>query len=233
MTDTLPINPAPWPLAATKVEGHWTQDTQYDGDRMCLVGGLEMCGLAPGEWLIARAVARHRNHGELWNDADGRTEGEVVGWLRTAEPITPGELAEVFGPQWEPICALVLQTSRLTPDELVALRAARAAAWAAAWDAAWDAAWAAAWAAARDAAGDAAWAAAWDAARDAARAAAWDAARAAAWAVARDAAWAAARALVVRDLIGSDGFTQDHYDTLTGPWRKVIGPAHPDDGPLP
>ena len=63
----------------------------------------------------------------------------------------------------------------------------------------------------------------------AARAAAWDAA----WAAARDAAGVAAWALVVRDLIGTHGFTQAHYDTLTGPWRKVVGPCHPDDGPLP
>jgi hypothetical protein len=33
----------------------------------------------------------------------------------------------------------------------------------------------------------------------------------------------------VRDLIGSYGFTQAHYDLLTGPWARVIGPAHPDD----
>ena len=51
------------------------------------------------------------------------------------------------------------------------------------------------------------------------------AARAAAWAAARD----AAVALVVRDLIGQHGLTQDHYDTLTRPWRTVIGPIHPDD----
>lgn len=62
----------------------------------------------------------------------------------------------------------------------------------------------------------AAWCAAWCAARGAAQYAAWDA------------AWA----LVVRDLIGRHGFTQAHYDTLTGPWRKVVGPVHPDDADL-
>ena len=66
--------------------------------------------------------------------------------------------------------------------------------------------------------------AAWDAARDAARAAARDAA----WYAAGDAAWA----LVVRDLIGQHGFTQEHYDTLTRPWATVIGPVHPDDPPI-
>jgi hypothetical protein len=80
---------------------------------------------------------------------------------------------------------------------------------------------------------DAAWEAARNAARDAARAAARDAARAAAGAAARDAAAAAAAAagaLVVRDLI-VDGTPWDWaaYDVLTGPWRRVIGPVHPDD----
>ena len=46
---------------------------------------------------------------------------------------------------------------------------------------------------------------------------------------ARVAARDAARALVVRDLIGQHGLTQAHYDTLTLPWRTVIGPIHPDD----
>jgi hypothetical protein len=74
--------------------------------------------------------------------------------------------------------------------------------------------------AARDAARDAAWDVAWDAARDAARDAAWDAARDAAW----DVAWDAAGALTVRDLISTW-----HYDTLTRPWRQVVGRIHPED----
>jgi hypothetical protein len=65
------------------------------------------------------------------------------------------------------------------------------------------------------------------AARAAARAAAWAAAGAAGAAGA--AAWDAAGALAVRDLIGPHGFTQEHYDLLTGPWRTAIGPVHPDD----
>ena len=55
------------------------------------------------------------------------------------------------------------------------------------------------------------------------------AARNAAWYAARDATWDATWALIVRDLIGQHGFTQAHYDLLTGPWRQVIGPVHPDD----
>jgi hypothetical protein len=42
----------------------------------------------------------------------------------------------------------------------------------------------------------------------------------------------AIEALIVRDLIAPDGFTQEHYDLLTGPWRKVIGKVHPDDAEI-
>ncbi len=48
---------------------------------------------------------------------------------------------------------------------------------------------------------------------------------------ARVAARDVGRGLVVRDLIGSD-FTQEHYDYLTGPWRRNVGPVHPGDRPL-
>jgi hypothetical protein len=125
--------------------------------------------------------------------------------------VTDADLADTFGPQWAAIVALARRAAVLTPDEAKRLAAAKAAAGpAAGW---------AAWAAAR--------AAAWDAA-------AWDAADAAAWAAADAAAWwdvamAAAWALAARDLIGQHGFTQAHYDLLTGPWRTVIGPVHPDD----
>jgi len=44
-------------------------------------------------------------------------------------------------------------------------------------------------------------------------------------------AWAIA-ALGVRHLIGVERFTQNHYNTLTMPWRKAIGPIHPDDRPI-
>ena len=85
--------------------------------------------------------------------------------------------------------------------------------------------------------GDATWDATEDATRFATRAATWDATWDATGGEAWDAAWDATgdatRALVVRDLIGTHGFTQDHYDTLTRPWRTVIGPVHPDDAPLP
>ena len=136
----------------------------------------------------------------------------------------------VFGPQGVHVVELIERAGRLTPDEAVRLKAAEYAARVAARDAAecaaWDATRYAAWYAARVAARDATRVAAWYAARVAARVAARDAAECAAW----DAAWYAAEALVVRDLIGSHGFTQQHYDALTGPWASAISPAHPDDG---
>ena len=113
----------------------------------------------------------------------------------------------VFGPQGVQVAVLIDRAGLLTSDEVDRL--------AAAWDAAWDAAWAAAWVAA----GAAYRHAAWDAA--------WAAAGAAAWDATRD----AAGALICRDLIGQT-FTQAHYDTLTGPWRTVVGPIHPDDDAL-
>jgi len=118
-----------------------------------------------------------------------------------------------FGPQGVEVAALIRRTSQLTAEEAdqlssaAELNAALVASWYAAWNAARDAGWNAAWWAASNAAADAA--------------------------AAADAVWTAeadaAVALSVRHLIGQHGYTQDHYDTLTSPWREVIGPVHPDD----
>ena len=40
-------------------------------------------------------------------------------------------------------------------------------------------------------------------------------------------------ALCVRSAVGTHGFTQAHYDTLTGPWRTAIGKAHFADAEVP
>lgn len=39
----------------------------------------------------------------------------------------------------------------------------------------------------------------------------------------------AAIGAATRGLIGQGRYTQAHYDLLTGPWRKTVGPIHPDD----
>jgi hypothetical protein len=123
---------------------------------------------------------------------------------------------EALGPNGAEVAAIIDRAGRLTVDEARRLAAARAAAW--------DAAWSAAWSAARGAARGASWHAAWDAARGAARGAAWDAAWNAAWDAARgaawDAAWDAASGALLRDVLAPE-----HYETLMGPWRSVIGEA--------
>lgn len=119
---------------------------------------------------------------------------------------------EAFGPQGEHVVALIERAARLTSNEAKQLSAAGAATWLTARTAARATA------------------------RNAARNAAISAARVAAWGTAGgtagDTAGDAAMALVVRDLIGSSGFTQAHYDSLTGPWRTVIGKVHPDDAEM-
>ena len=144
---------------------------------------------------------------------------------RSVRVLREVEAHRVFGPQGEQVAALIERCRTLSSAELDRLYAARGTARGTAWHAALDAAWDAAWHAALDAARAAAWDAAWDAARAAAWGAAWDAAL--------DAARDAARGLLCRDLIGQhDGWDQDAYDLLTGPWRDVIGPIHPDDAPM-
>lgn len=179
--------------AAGYITDHgWTQGEYSTGDgKVCLHGAVRSCVPVDGDTEIIRAVLRNKGFSEDWNDEPGRTADEVIQVLQAIE-ITDADLEATFGPQWEPIIALVRRAAALTLREAQDLAAARVAA--------------------RDA---------WDAARGAA----WDAA----WDAARGAAGAAARALSVRDLSGQHGFTQAHYDTLTGPWVQVIGPVHPDD----
>ena len=185
---------------------NWGNWKAADGET-CLHGAIRYCQPVPGDAYIIEQVSARYGFGTKDNDNCGD-------WAciraKVIPDITDDMLADTFGPQWQPIVALVRRAATLTANEATTLAAAGAANWAA-----W-AAGVARWTAARTAAGDANWAAA---------GAAGYAARPAAWAAARD----AARALAVRDLIGQHGLTQQHYDTLTGPWAAVIGPAHPDD----
>ena len=112
-----------------------------------------------------------------------------------------------LGPQADQLIALVDTAGRLTWDNLRDLDAA--------------------WTAALDAARPAARYAAWNAAGNAARYAAWYAARDAAGNVAGNAAYDAAEALVARDCLA-----QEHYETLSRPWRTAVGTIHPEDEDL-
>ena len=204
--------------AADYIDQHgWTQGQfETDDGKVCLLGAVRRCTPIPGDRHLVEQVMHRRRRADVWNDAKDRTVDEVTAYLREHADVTDEELADTFGPQWREIVAQVRVISGATPQQLSDL--------AAAWDAARTAAGSAAWAAARSAAGDAARSAARSAARAAARDAVGDAAGDAAWSAAGDAAGSAAWALATRDFIGTAGYTQKHYDLLTGPWRKTFGP---------
>ena len=148
--------------------------------------------------------------GDVWQpDPEGLPHKWAGHAFRVVEELPSHE---AFGPQGEHVVALIERAGTLTAQETDSLVTT--------WSTTRSAAWVAAWVAVRAAAWDAVWVAAWDAARDATRDAAW----VATWDAVRDAAGVAAVALVVRDLIP----TAD-YDTLTLPWRRIIGRIHPDD----
>ena len=215
MTDLTALRTLP-PLAARYIAEHgWTQGVEENNQgEVCLTGALRLCAPVPGDGTIARAVFRHRGHAEQWNDFDGRTQGEVVGYLANAE-ITDGDLADTFGPQWLEVAGIIRQVASATDEQIDALVMARTTAARPAREAAWGAASNAARGAAQDAARGAAWGAAGDAAGDATRGAASNAAR------------GALLATVTRDLIGTEGYTQEHYDQLMAPWRAVFGEVKP------
>ena len=190
--------------------GEW----QGDGPT-CLYGAIRSCHPQPGDAYLIEQIGNKYGFGTGFNDEN---DWDTINqWLGSSPEITDEMCESTFGPQWRELIAFVRSQATITVEQIESISTA----WDAARDAAWGAARYAAWDAARDAARDAVWYAAWDAARDAARYAAWDAAR--------DAARGAASALSTRDLIGQHGYTQEHYDKLTGPWASVMGPVHPDD----
>jgi hypothetical protein len=172
----------------------------------CLHGAIRYCQPVKGDAYLIEQVGRRYGFGIGDNDNADTWDSLKA---KVIPDITDDMLSDTFGPQWEPIVALVRRAATLTLNEAKQLGAARDAAWGAACVAAWDAAW--------------------DAARGAAGSAAGIAAGSAAGSAARVAAGSAARGLVVRDLIGQHGFSQADYDLLTQPWATVIGKVHPDD----
>ena len=206
-------------VVANLREREWIQGEMRNGESVCAHGAVQTCqGLRPGDEHIIRAVMRTKGVTEEWNDKSGRTKDEVLARMAFIE-VSDVDLEETFGPAWRMVIAVIRRSAILTPTEVTDL----AAAWSAAGGAARGAAWSAAWSAAGGAARGAAWSAAWSAARGAAGGAAWSAARGAAWSAAWGAAWSAARGAVVSDLVGQRGLTQDHLDTLMGPWVRVLG----------
>lgn len=208
---------------------HWVQGKWGDDTAMCLHGAIRRCQPQRGDAYLIEQVARLQGWGTNWNDNNNTDWAQVRRLIVSGLEVTDADLADTFGPQWEQIVALVRRAAVLTTDELKRLSAARATAQDDAQDDAQDASQYIARRAARYNAWYTAWAAACGAAQDHAQYDAqyddwYDG-----WYNAQDAVRAAARGLVIRDLIGQRGFTQQHYDLLTQPWSKVIGPVHPDD----
>ena len=210
---------------------HWLKGGWNKDEQMCLHGAIRRCSPQLGDAFLIEQVAAKQSWGTDWNDDEQTNWPMVRERIVAGIEVTDDMLADTFGSQWEHVVALVRRVAVLTADDVQRMNAAAAAAAAAAKDAAnavpWFAARKTAAAKPRPSAAAAAAKAARAAVRDNARAsagvAAWDAAQAAAavdaWAVAQDMyrdiaadnARAAAWALVVRDRIGQQGFTQEHY----------------------
>jgi hypothetical protein len=118
--------------------------------------------------------------------------------------IYESDLCEVFGPQWEHVVHFIRRVGTLSRSEVAELQEA--------WDVLGDDAVKAVkqvrWLTPKEMDLDATWGSVGGAA---------------------GAVGAAVLALVVRDLVGDGGITKGHYDAMTLPWRKVIGPVHPND----
>lgn len=196
-------------LAADYLHEHgWTRGTERDNaGRVGLTGAIRYCAPQNGDEYLIREVLRKRGRAEDWNDVHASSAEEVENYLRTTE-VTDEDLAQTFGPQWEQIVELVRTMFTLTSAQWERL------------DASWDANRDTSWAASQTVSQTAGRVAGRNVARDAGRAVGWDA------------GMGAVMALNIRDLIGQYGFTQEHYDTLTGPWRRVVGGLHPDDADL-
>lgn len=189
----------------------WTQNRERDdAGRVNIAGALRYCTTQPGVWAIAFEVFCRWNCGRKWNNEKGRTQNEVTALLRSSE-ITDRELALTFGPSWEITVAAACRAAAITTEQRIALILAKEAAGdiTAAVRARQDALYALQCidddTGAIPAAGAANGIVVWQATRDAVTGAA------------------------ARFLIGQHGFTQEHYDALTRPWRTVMGPLHPGD----
>jgi hypothetical protein len=190
----------------------WIQGDLENRGKVCAHGAVMRCDMKPGDKEVVRSVMRKKGLTERWNDADDRTEEEVLAALEAFE-VSDADLTETFGPQWEEILALVRKVTQLTSEQFeklaIASKANRQGSWAAV-----DAAWAAAnGSAAVDTAvrtvAQAAWVAVDEGGYDSGSSGEWGAG-AAAWAIS------------TRHLIGSGSYTQDHHDLLLKPWLAVF-----------
>jgi len=202
-----------------------------DEQRVDLIVALRFCDQHPGDWPIACEVLRQKRCGEKWSTKRKRTQDEVTAMLRSTE-ITDTDLELTFGPSWQTVVSLVHRAATLTSGQCTVLSSAGAKLMAPANESVLYAHRHGL--AARKAAREATWSAIanrWPAVSEytpsAAHLITLKAVRS---------AWPAVRntvdAVESRHLIGQYKFTQEHYDTLTRPWRSVVGPLHPGDTKL-
>lgn len=172
--------------------------------RTCLHGAIRFC--QPLDAPLIGEVGRRFGFGTADND---KAESWSEIYDRVPDVITDEMCETTFGPQWEHVIALVRQAGTLDDSQVDALA---------------------------DDIDEAAW---WTARYAVKRAAQHGGRLRHAYPVAAivDHSDSSSTlvidgivfALVYRDLIGQIGYTRAHYDALTAPWRRVVGPLHPDD----
>lgn len=192
--------------AATYISDQgWLQNRMEDeAGRVCVAGALRACATTDTDRAVTLAVLRATGHGEEWNDAAGRTETEVLGYLAAAT-ITDDDLTGLLGPNWRHMLDLLRRSEHLTSEERRGLSVGDTDDLRVARHVAQDLVAEHARAAVphieipplgetiSGGLGDALW------------------------------------GLATRDLIGEHGYTREDYTALTSAWTRVAGPAHPDD----
>lgn len=224
-----PLTAAPDPMSTIRtprqaalsvLEERGWQQGEYghntDG-AVCMLGAIRVCHPVPGDAFIIEQVWKARGRGTDWNDDECRTVEQVMQHLQSTPAITDDELCSVFGPQWRELVALIRRAAVITQEEAERIHATCPSARTASWTAS------------RIASMSASRIESWTASRIALRIALRSALRIESRIAATYAATNASAALVVRDVIGQHGFTQQHYDTLTRPWRTFVGKLHPED----
>lgn len=201
-----------------KTKGWGQRELVHDDGRVCATGAVMYCQPKNGDEHLIISVMRHRDRAEEWNDRDGRTAEDVIAELNT--DITDTDLEETFGPQWQEVVALGRSAAQLSPTEIEQLAVVNNDVLDTSWMTGWDAALLA-----REAVCDATL----DVFGGAMCDGFWGTVRGAALETARSAVRDAAQGLVIRDLIGRYGLTQEHYNVLTKRWATAVGKVHPDD----
>lgn len=127
----MPVDTSHWPEALTLVgrrastlisKAGWIQDqmTGSNGE-LCIIAGAHEAnrGAAPlGLSHVLREILEANQRAESWNDTEGRTQEEVVGFL-SGLTVTEDDLHSTFGPKWPVVCYLAEMFGRFSKEQLV------------------------------------------------------------------------------------------------------------------